>query len=61
MLTLCIGPGTCHELDILTELLQTVEVGHPDTLAQRDHQERDVGRVVVENCEDVAARSIGEH
>ena len=50
-----------HQLDVLTEPLEAVEVGDSDTLEESDDQEGDAATEVVVDSEDIVTSVVGEH
>ena len=53
--------GASHQLDVLTEPLEAVEVGDSDTLEESDDQEGDAATEVVVDGEDIITSVVGEH
>ena len=54
-------PAARHQLNVLGEPLEAVEVSHPETLEQRDHQQGDGAAEVVVDGEGVVAGVVTKH
>ena len=53
--------SSSHQLDVLAEPLEAVEVGDSDTLEESDDQEGDAATEVVVDGEDIITSVVGEH